>query len=462
MAADAGLTSSSWARGPHHQWGPMQNQGDPERMQFSSEFEWISPSGRGLLTHYMPAHYSAGWWMDSVGDPRGGRNGDLRTVLVAEEGRADAQRAAAGRHRLHAAEQVGHRDSPRLERALHLAAVRVRAAAGVLRRRCGPSSTSGGSRPSPQTRDMNPIYTGKDVSYIDTKQANRDAENAVLDAERFAVFAGLLGGATYPQAALEKAWVQLAYGAHHDAITGSESDQVYLDLLTGWRDAWELGCAARDNALDADLQRRRRHGGGLEHVDAQADRRGDGATRRTTRRRCPGDRCRRKRVTRTRRARRSVGELAGARHPVAGLARLPPDRRLGADGLGSRAAAPRSATSRYRLRVDPARGGAVSSLTDGGRELLADGKVGNELAVYDEYPAHPDAGEGPWHLLPKGPVVVSSADAAESVQCYHSRAGRAAGGAGPNRLRAALHPDIDAVARRCARGLQHHDRRLHR
>ena len=35
-------------------------------MQFSSEFEWISPSGRGLLTHYMPAHYSAGWWMDAV------------------------------------------------------------------------------------------------------------------------------------------------------------------------------------------------------------------------------------------------------------------------------------------------------------------------------------------------------------------------------------------------------------
>ena len=106
-----------------------------------------------------------------------------------------------------------------------------------------------GTAPSPQTRDMNPIYTGKDVSYIDTKQANRAAENAVLDAERFAVFAGLLGGASYPQAAMAKAWVQLAYGAHHDAITGSESDQVYLDLLTGWRDAWELGRSARDNAL---------------------------------------------------------------------------------------------------------------------------------------------------------------------------------------------------------------------
>ena len=145
-----------------------------------------------------------------------------------------------------------------------------------------------GIAPSPQTRDMNPIYTGKDVSYIDTKQANRAAENAVLDAERFAVFAGLLGGATYPQAALDKAWVQLAYGAHHDAITGSESDQVYLDLLTGWRDAWELGRAARDNALGADLQRRRRYGGGVEHVGAQPDRRRDGAARRAARRRRAG------------------------------------------------------------------------------------------------------------------------------------------------------------------------------
>lgn len=90
---------------------------------------------------------------------------------------------------------------------------------------------------------MNPIYTGKDVSYIDTKQANRAAEDAVLGAERFAVFAALLTGAHYPEAALAKAWVQLAYGAHHDAITGSESDQVYLDLLTGRRDAWELGRA---------------------------------------------------------------------------------------------------------------------------------------------------------------------------------------------------------------------------
>ena len=35
-------------------------------MQFPSEFEWVAPSGTGLLTAYMPAHYSAGWWMDSA------------------------------------------------------------------------------------------------------------------------------------------------------------------------------------------------------------------------------------------------------------------------------------------------------------------------------------------------------------------------------------------------------------
>ena len=84
------------------------------------------------------------------------------------------------------------------------------------------------------------------------------------------------------------------------------------------------------------------------------------------------------------------------------------------------------ANEHYRLRIDPARGGGVSSLVevDSGRELIADGAVGNELAVYDEYPVHPQAGEGPWHLLPKGPVVTSSAAAAESVRGYDGPLGR--------------------------------------
>ena len=100
----------------------------------------------------------------------------------------------------------------------------------------------------PQTRDMNPVYTGKDVSYVDTKLAARAGETAVLEGERLATLAWLRG-APYPAESLDKAWRQLAYGAHHDAITGTESDQVYLDLLAGWREAWQRGDAARQDAI---------------------------------------------------------------------------------------------------------------------------------------------------------------------------------------------------------------------
>jgi alpha-mannosidase len=418
MAADAGLTSSSWARGPHHQWGPMAPQageaGDVARMQFASEFDWIAPGGEGLLTHYMPAHYSAGWWMDSS------------TSLAEAEAAtyalfAELAKVAATRNVLL---PVGtdytppnqwvtaiHRDWnarytwPRFVCALpreFFAAVRAELDAR-------------GTGPSPQTRDMNPVYTGTHVSYIDTKQANRAAENAVLGAERFAVCAALVTGADYPQAALAKAWVQLAYGAHHDAITGSESDQVYLDLLTGWRDAWELGVAARENALAA--------------LSAGID--GDVVVWN------PVAHTRTDVVTAQLEAGTRIVDGAGADVPcvqhggglVSFLARDVPS-------LGWRAyrvapgtspgweavAGTHIANEHYRLAVDPDRGGGVSSLVNEGRELIAAGRVGNELAVYDEYPQHPDAGEGPWHLLPRGPVVASG-DAPAEVRAYRGRLG---------------------------------------
>jgi alpha-mannosidase len=252
---------------------------------------------------------------------------------------------------------------------------------------------------------MNPIYTGCHVSYIDTKQANRAAEHAVLEAERFAVFAGLLAGATYPHAALAKAWVQLAYGAHHDAITGSESDQVYLDLLTGWRDAWELGRTARDNALALlssavggwtvvwnPLVHNR-----TDIVTVQLDEPFLGTV-----------------VDADGNAVPALVEHDG--HSVSWLARDVPSLGWRAyrldDGVPTGwepLEGNEIGNQTYRLCVDPARGGGVSSLTAAGRQLIADGRVGNELAVYDEYSAHPQAGEGPWHLLPSGPVVCSSA-----------------------------------------------------
>lgn len=439
FAADAGLTSSSWARGPHHQWGPALGDGDVERMQFCSEFEWISPSGRGLLTHYMPAHYSAGWWMDSAASL-----GEAETATY--ELFDQLKRVALTRNVLL---PVGtdytppnkwvteiHRDWaarytwPRFVCAVpreFFAAVRAE-----LARRDGA--------PSPQTRDMNPIYTGKDVSYIDTKQANRAAENAVLQAERFAVFAGLLTGAQYPQAALAKAWVQLAYGAHHDAITGSESDQVYLDLLTGWRDAWELGRAARDKSL-ALLSGEVGSGDGDVIVwNPLTGARTDVVTAR---------------LDPPLGARVRVFDADGAElaahvehdaRSVSWLARDVPSLgwrayRLVPEPQGEPAgwepvAGSVIANEHYRVEADPARGGGVASLIQDGRELIADERVGNELAVYEEYPAHPSQGEGPWHLLPKGPVVCSSATPAR-VRAYR----------GPLGQRLVVHGRIGALLR---------------
>ncbi|MCB0949979.1 MAG: alpha-mannosidase, partial [Mycobacterium sp.] len=259
-----------------------------------------------------------------------------------------------------------------------------------------------------------------DVSYIDTKQANRAAENAVLHAERFAVFAGLLTGATYPEAALAKAWVQLAYGAHHDAITGSESDQVYLDLLTGWRDAWQLGHDIRDRALalistavDASVVvwnplAHRRSDVVTLHLDEPLA----GHVVDSDGHQVP-----------------VLSEHGG--HSITWLALDVPS--LGwrsyriVTGGHSEEWEPRAgseiANDHYRLRIDQARGGGVVSLIAAGRELIADGRVGNELAVYDEYPAHPTAGEGPWHLLPRGPVTTSSQAPATSVRRFCSALG---------------------------------------
>lgn len=426
MAADAGLTSSSWARGPFHQWGPMEEKdgvrGDPERMQFCSEFEWIAPSGVGLLTHYMPAHYSAGWWMDSS--------------ATLEEAEAATFALFLGLKKVTSTRNVllpvgtdytppnkwvtaiqrdwnSRYTWPRFVCALpseFFAAVRT-------------ELDERGVVPVPQTRDMNPIYTGKDVSFIDTKQANRAAEAAVLDAERFATFAALLTGADYPEPALAKAWVQLAYGAHHDAITGSESDQVYLDLLTGWRDAWELG---RDTGARALRLLSRAVGDAPVTVwNPLAHNRSDVVTWRLDSPLGPGVR---------------VYDDAGAELPVLveddghtlrWVARDVPSLgwrtyRLepGPDDCTWQACTGETITGEsLRVQVDPARGGGVCSLQRAGRELLGPGRVGNELAVYEEYPAHPKAGEGPWHLLPKGPVQVS-ADAPAQVQAYRSPLGQ--------------------------------------
>jgi alpha-mannosidase len=457
LVADAGLDSSSWARGPFHQWGPMlwtheprtEGWGDPSAMQFSSEFEWLSPSGRGVLTHYMPAHYSAGWQIDSK-----------PTLALAEQSVYDLflllKNVAATRNVLL---PVGTDYTPpakwvtEIHRAWNARYVWPRFVCGLPREffaAVRDQLDRAGLRPSPQTRDMNPVYTGKDVSFIDTKQAQRHAEALLVDAEIFATIAAA-HGAAYPHAAIDKAWRQLVYGAHHDAITGSESDQVYLDLLTGWREAYDLAGGVLDRSL--------------QHLSGQLAGAGvapDGAAERSVVVFNPSSwsRCDlvRVRVEFPTPGSRGV-TLRSEAEPLPVVLEHP---RQHADGtlaavdvvfravdvpaVGYRTALlagtdepspigwqpvpagsdPAIENDAYRLTVDPARGGCVSRLWDkrSGRELLQPGRVGNELLVYEEYPAHPRFHEGPWHLLPKGaPVHTSGQLPATSVLVERSPLG---------------------------------------
>jgi alpha-mannosidase len=449
LMAAAGLTSSAWARGPFHQWGPSGAAGGGNRrMQFSSEFEWISPDGRGLLTHYMAQHYGAGWRINGPADLSGAEleaYGQFR--LLAQVAATPNVLLPVGSDHVIPARWVTdiHRDWneryvwPRFVTAVpreFFAAVRANAGSGEPASHSGPWIT-------PQTRDMNPVYTGKDVSYIDTKQAQRAIETAVSEAERFATMAWLAGG-SYPDAELDRVWRILAFGAHHDGITGVESDQVYLDLVGIWREAFDLSVGVRREAVSflvghaGEAPTGSRAPGAEQNAPGARDlavvvfngvaRERDGVVRVTVN--VEGD------GTEWLDVRDSDGERVGAvaeaviRHEDGSLAEVTLTfLARGVPGLGYRTywAVPTAQgagasqweeiagtaieNGAYRVTADPQHGGAVS-VTDKRSGLGVLSGAGNELVVQDEYAQHPRHGEGPWHLAPKGPGIGSSSVAA--------------------------------------------------
>ncbi|MGW6703415.1 glycoside hydrolase family 38 N-terminal domain-containing protein [Streptomyces sp. NPDC054956] len=440
LMAGAGLDSAVLARGPHHQWGPMMDTwGEelraPAAMQLPAEYEWIGPGGEGLLLHYLPAHYSAGWFSHQASDAEAAaeRLLDLyellrtaaatKNVLIPmgtdfswpHRWGLDVQHAWNRRYCWPRMEHTGPR--------AHFDAVRAEFA-------------ERGERPLPVTREMGPVYTGKDVSYGDVKQAHRAAENLLEQAESFAALACAEGLLDYPGQTLAKAWRHLLHAAHHDAVTGSFSDQVYLDLLPTWREAHELAAGVRAEALRA--------------LTAEADTRGPGPLAVTVHNPVSW--------TRTDLVRASAGlavlGLAGtdadARHVavlddagrgapvhveavsdgVAELVFLAEDvpslghrtwwlaaSELPVSGGWERAPGNAVQNEFLRAEADPARGGGLARLLDRrtGQELITAGEV-DELVVQEEYAEHPYFGEGPWHLLPKGPGTGSGAAPAESCR----------------------------------------------
>ena len=446
LMADAGLTSSSWARGPFHQWGPMLSgpsaeAGDATVMQFPSEFEWLSPSGRGVLTAYMANHYSAGWDMDSAPTLDEAMEAAYtvysglkpvaatRNVLLpVGTDYTPPNRWVTQIHREWNARYVWPRFVCSLPRDF-FAAVRAEMA-------------ERGVKASPQSRDMNPIYTGKDVSYIDTKQVQRDAECILQDAEKWATIASLLG-AQYPDAALDKAWRQLIYGAHHDGITGSESDQVYLDLLAGWREAHDLAHDVHDRSTTylAGLIGLDAAGWAVTVFNALSWQRSDIVE-------VP---VRLDRPTRGLRLCDLTGAewpftLEGAQHDADGMIGnatlrfradavpsvghrtwvLVPAGDLPADSCWADGTGHVITNEFHRVAVDISRGGAISELVElaSGQSLLREGRTANELVVYEEYPDHPKFKEGPWHLVPSGLSVGSASTAADSVTVQESCLGQ--------------------------------------
>jgi alpha-mannosidase len=429
LMAQAGLTSSSWARGPFHQWGPDDN----TRMQFPAEFEWVSPDGTGLLTSYMANHYGAGWVLnqpETLQDALAAAYKQFRELAPVAATRnvmlpVGADHVIPARwvtdvHREWNARYVWPRFVTAIPRDFFAAVRREARERGIWI--------------TPQTRDMNPVYTGKDVSYIDTKQAHRAAEVAVCEGERLATLAALRG-AGYPGASLDRAWRLLVYGAHHDAITGTESDQVYLDLLAGWREAWQRGDQIRREAarfLSAgsgsapDDRRAREPSPGSVMVANGLGRERSGTVRVAVT--LPeGSAARGVRVRDGGAAVPTVAEGV-TRHGDGSLAAATLTFRAeSVPGLGVRAydlepcdelagwedvPGTRIENDAFTVRADPERGGTVRVFDKrAGRELLRG--PGNELTLQDEYDKHPKWGEGPWHLSPRGPGIGSAAAPAQ-------------------------------------------------
>ena len=78
--------------------------------------------------------------------------------------------------------------------------------------------------------DFNPIFQGTFSSRIELKQATREIEYKLLDAEKLGALANLFGGKT-DNAMLWRAWEPLIFNQTHDLASGTMTDHVYRDTV---------------------------------------------------------------------------------------------------------------------------------------------------------------------------------------------------------------------------------------
>jgi len=261
------------------------------------------------------------------------------------------------------------------------------------------------------SRNPSQHHVGTYHTRVELKIANRMCENTLFAAECWATFAALMG-ATYPDRALDKAWRQVLFNQHHDAITGTPCDISYLDLMAGYREALELatGVAASATQFIADAVNvpagdtagllfnplNWARGGVVtlpkpEGADAVEVRAADGA-------RVPavveGDE-----VKALAPAVPSVGyTTVTVRAMATAGARSPNVEAASADST------PAIENEFWRIELDPARGGGIASLVDKatGREFIDRSiGVGDDLVAFAE-------GENPWEFHTHGPRIAAS------------------------------------------------------
>ena len=242
--ARAGLRWASFARGPFHHYGVR-----PNEQNLPSEFRWYGPDGSMVLNHHMSGHYDYYYKRFKTDD-----QAYFDAALAG--GFIDLRKTAATNNIC--CPILGDFAPPLYEiaercRSFNARYEGVEATIGTFRDFTNAVEAEATSRNiylPPVTRDFNPVLSGCNITFADTKLAERAAENALLTGETIAAVASLFG-AKHPSAALSRAWRQLIFCAHHDAITGSEGGEVYLHLLSSWRSAWYIGNEVKTKGLDA-------------------------------------------------------------------------------------------------------------------------------------------------------------------------------------------------------------------
>ncbi|MFH1676971.1 MAG: glycoside hydrolase family 38 C-terminal domain-containing protein, partial [bacterium] len=326
-----------------------------------SEFMWMSPDGNALLAHYMTRHYTSGWefsWksMADAEIPILKRFKELAKVAPTHntllpcyadfgepfEGMCDLVKEWNEKYL-----------SPKIiigTQSDYLNAVKKSCEADSIRL---PVISA----------DFNPALSGCNISFIDTKLAQHFCERFLRDAEIWSTAANLLG-VPYPLGAIDRAWRILNYTAHHDAVTGSESDQVYIDLCALWREAFDNANEARNRACEA--------------ISGCIDSQAEGEKVVTVFNSLPWPRNGDVKID---------SEFYAGGVPALGWKtfRLPklesPNDRVQIDNENT------ISNEFLKIEIDPDRGGAISSIVDlrTGKELIKVGGVGNDIAVYEEY-----------------------------------------------------------------------------